>query len=294
VPKVARTQLRDAVPMTWAWSSGWAEARPGPLGIFKCRERIKQVNLGHRGGHRLGAPRGVHPAGGGQPEAITGCGIPGREPGGRHPEPGLLRGDHGHARGPGRQPAQIAGDLRLLAAARTAAWARWSCRRSGGLQRHGGKINPVLPEAVTQVALKVMAAGQCVTLCAAWAARPEPPPAPARPRIHGVPDPARQRGAAPGRAGVIAAWRPGPGAAGSWWNRARPWPPCWSRPWAMPGGGGRAPGRGPRQNRGQVVLDLGSPTRKPSPSCSRPAHAQARVQPRRVRRTTQTLRPDEA
>lgn len=56
VPRLARTQLQDAVPLTAGLTFGaWAEAvARDRWRIFKCRERIRQVNLGGTG---LGAPR---------------------------------------------------------------------------------------------------------------------------------------------------------------------------------------------------------------------------------------------
>lgn len=60
VVKVARTQLQDAVPMTFGMTFGaWAEAvARDRWRIFKCRERIRQVNLGGTViGTGLGAPR---------------------------------------------------------------------------------------------------------------------------------------------------------------------------------------------------------------------------------------------
>lgn len=60
VMKVARTQLQDALPMTFGMTFGaWAEAiSRDRWRIFKSRERLRQVNLGGTAiGTGLGAPR---------------------------------------------------------------------------------------------------------------------------------------------------------------------------------------------------------------------------------------------
>ncbi|MDD4952273.1 MAG: aspartate ammonia-lyase [Desulfovibrionaceae bacterium] len=168
--KVARTQLRDAVPMTLGMEFGaYAEALARDRWrIFKCRERIKQVNLGGTAvGTGLGAPREYILRVVENLKRITGLPVSRSE--------NLIDATQNmdcFAEAMGMLSAcaanllKIANDLRLLASGPDCGLGELDLPPlQAGSSVMAGKINPVMPEAVAQVALKVMAAGQCVTLC---------------------------------------------------------------------------------------------------------------------------------
>ncbi|MGE4553617.1 MAG: lyase family protein, partial [Desulfovibrionaceae bacterium] len=171
VLKVGRTQLRDAVPMTLGMEFGaFAEALARDRWrIFKCRERIKQVNLGGTAvGTGLGAPRDYILRVVGCLKGITGLPVSRSE--------NLVDATQNldcFAEAMGMLTAlaanllKIANDFRLLYSGPDGGLGEIDLPPlQAGSSVMAGKINPVLPEAVAQVALKVMAAGQTVTLCA--------------------------------------------------------------------------------------------------------------------------------
>lgn len=159
--KPGRTELQDAVPMTLGMEFGaWAEA----IGrdrwrIFKSRERIKTLNLGGTAvGTGLGAPRdyilGV------TEELKRICGL------------AIARGENlvdqtqnldsivevsSMNKALAVNLAKISGDLKLLSSGPDCGLGEI---RLPDLQKGSsimpGKVNPVLPEAVSQVALKVI------------------------------------------------------------------------------------------------------------------------------------------
>ena len=106
-----------------------------------------------------------------------------REPGRGHPERRRLRRGLGHPQGLRRLAAQ---DLRRPAPARPAAprpaWARSACRaRQAGSSIMPGKVNPVIPEAVSQAAMLVMGYDAAIAMaCAAGQPGAEPVPAAGR------------------------------------------------------------------------------------------------------------------
>jgi aspartate ammonia-lyase len=171
VLKVARTQLRDAVPMTLGMEFGaFAEALARDRWrVFKARERIKQVNLGGTAvGTGLGAPRGYILRVVEHLKGITGLPVSRSE--------NLVDATQNvdcFAEAMGILTAlaanllKIANDLRLLASGPDCGLGEIALPPlQAGSSVMAGKINPVLPEAVAQAALRVMGAGQTVTLCA--------------------------------------------------------------------------------------------------------------------------------
>lgn len=171
VLKVGRTQLRDAVPMTLGMEFGaYAEAvARDRWRIFKCRERIKQVNLGGTAvGTGLGAPRDYILRVVEHLKRITGLPVSRAE--------NLVDATQnmdcfveamGMLAALAANLLKIANDFRLLSSGPDCGLGEIVLPAlQAGSSIMAGKINPVLPEAVAQVALKVMASGQTVTLCA--------------------------------------------------------------------------------------------------------------------------------
>ncbi len=171
VLKVARTQLRDAVPMTLgmefgAWSDALARDR---WRIFKSRERIKQVNLGGTAvGTGLGAPRDYILRVVDNLKAVTGLPVSRAE--------NLVDATQnldcfvevmGMLTALATNLLKMANDLRLLSSGPDCGLSEIELPPlQAGSSVMAGKINPVIPEAVAQAALKTMACGHCVTLCA--------------------------------------------------------------------------------------------------------------------------------
>jgi len=171
VLKVGRTQLRDAVPMTLGMEFGaYAEALARDRWrIFKCRERLKQVNLGGTAvGTGLGAPRDYILRAAENLKRITGLPVSRAE--------NLVDATQnldcfveaqGMLTACAANLLKIAGDLRLLASGPDCGLGEVELPPlQAGSSVMAGKINPVMPEAVMQAALKIMASGNCVTLCA--------------------------------------------------------------------------------------------------------------------------------
>ncbi len=168
--KVGRTQLRDAVPMTLGMEMGaYAEALARDRWrIFKCRERLKQVNLGGTAvGTGLGAPREYILRVVDNLKRITGLPVSRAE--------NLVDATQSmdcFAEAMGMLSAcaanllKIANDFRLMASGPDCGLGELDLPPlQAGSSVMAGKINPVMPEALAQAALKVMTAGQCVTLC---------------------------------------------------------------------------------------------------------------------------------
>ncbi|NDV28164.1 aspartate ammonia-lyase [Desulfovibrio sp. JC010] len=174
VVKVGRTQLMDAVPMTMGMTFGaFADAvARDRWRIFKCRERIKKVNLGGTAvGTGLGAPRDYILQVAGELKNI--CGLP------------VSRAENlidatqnsdsfvevsGMLKSYAANLMKISNDLRLLGSGPAAGLAeiRLPARQCGS-SIMAGKINPVIPESVAQVALQVMGNDQTITLAASMA-----------------------------------------------------------------------------------------------------------------------------
>ncbi|BDQ33509.1 aspartate ammonia-lyase [Pseudodesulfovibrio portus] len=171
VVKVGRTELTDAVPMTLGMSFGaFAEAvSRDRWRIFKCRERIKRVNLGGTAiGTGLGAPRDYVLAVAGNLAAITGLPVSRAE--------NLLDATQnadvfvevsGMLKACAANLLKIGSDLRLLSSGPAAGLGEITLPPiQAGSSIMAGKVNPVMPEAVTQAALRVMGNDQTIALAA--------------------------------------------------------------------------------------------------------------------------------
>ncbi|MBN1295849.1 aspartate ammonia-lyase [bacterium] len=171
VVKVGRTQLQDAVPMTLGMEFGaYAEAiARDRWRIFKCRERIKQINLGGTAiGTGLGAPRDYILRVADHLRRMTGLNLSRCE--------NLVDATQnqdsfvetsGMLKTYASNLLKISTDLRFLASGPHAGLAeiRLPIRQTGSTIMPG-KINPVIPEMVAQAALQVMANDYAVTLAA--------------------------------------------------------------------------------------------------------------------------------
>ncbi len=171
VVKVGRTQLRDAVPMTLGMEFGaFAEAvARDRWRVFKSRERLKQVNLGGTAvGTGLGAPREYIFRVVEHLKRITGLPVSRAE--------NLVDATQnmdclveavGMLNALAANLLKISNDLRLLASGPDCGLGEIELPAvQAGSSIMAGKINPVIPEAVAQVALRVMAANHAVTLVA--------------------------------------------------------------------------------------------------------------------------------
>jgi aspartate ammonia-lyase len=158
VVKVGRTQLQDAVLVTLGREMGaYAEA----IGrdrwrIYKCRERLRVVNLGGTAvGTGLGAPRQFIFRAVEHLRQITGQGLARAE--------NLIDGTQnadvfvevsGIVRTLASNLQKIATDLRLLSSGPAAGIGEIHLpARQAGSSIMPGKVNPVIPEAVTQAAV---------------------------------------------------------------------------------------------------------------------------------------------
>ncbi len=173
VVKVGRTQLQDAVLTTLGREmAAYAEAmNRDRWRIYKCEERLRVVNLGGTAiGTGLAAPRQfIFRAVDTLARTYRHWLRPRGEPGGRHAERRRVCRGLRHPQGPCRLPVE---DLRRPAAAGFRAGGglgeiRLPARQAGS-SIMPGKVNPVIPEAVSQVAMLVM--GHDVTIAMACAA----------------------------------------------------------------------------------------------------------------------------
>lgn len=174
VLKVGRTQLQDAVPMTLGMEFGaYAEAvARDRWRIFKCRERIKQVNLGGTAvGTGLGAPRDYILRVTDELRRRTGLNLSRSE--------NLVDATQnqdafvevsGMLKAYAVNLMKIANDLRLMASGPDAGLAEIHLPPlQAGSSIMPGKVNPVIPEMMVQIAIQVMADDHAVTLAAASA-----------------------------------------------------------------------------------------------------------------------------
>lgn len=170
--KPGRTELQDAVPMTLGMEFGaWAEA----IGrdrwrIFKSRERIKTLNLGGTAvGTGLGAPRDYILGVTEELKRISGLAIARAE--------NLVDQTQNldsfvevsaMNKALAVNLAKIAGDLKLLSSGPDCGLGEISLPDlQKGSSIMPGKVNPVMPEAVGQVALKVISDDNLIALAAA-------------------------------------------------------------------------------------------------------------------------------
>ena len=161
IVKLARTQLQDAVPMTLGMTFGaWSEAiARDRWRIYKCRERIKVVNLGGTAiGTGLNAPRQYIFIVADQLRRLTGLNLSRSEnlvDATQNLDPfaevsGLLKVYAVNL-------LKISNDLRLLASGPGGGLAEIVLpARQKGSSIMPGKVNPVIPEMIGQIALKVI------------------------------------------------------------------------------------------------------------------------------------------
>ena len=171
VVKVGRTQFQDAVLTTLGREMGaYAEAlNRDRWRIYKCEERLRVVNLGGTAiGTGFAAPRQYIFRVVDALRELTSIGfaraenlIEATQNADVFPEvSGILKA---HA----ATLLKVAGDLRLLSSGPEAGLGEIRLpRRQPGSSIMPGKVNPVIPEAVTQVALLVMGHDQTIALAA--------------------------------------------------------------------------------------------------------------------------------
>jgi len=167
IVKVARTQYQDAVLITLGREmSAYAEAfGRDRWRIYKCNERLRVVNLGGTAvGTGLGAPRKFIFQAVENLRAITSLGLARAE--------NLVEATQntdvfvevsGILKALASNLLKTASDLRLLSSGPVAGLGEISLpARQAGSSIMPGKVNPVIPEAVSQAAMVVMANDQAI------------------------------------------------------------------------------------------------------------------------------------
>lgn len=171
VLKIGRTELQDAVPITFGQECGaWAQAvARDRWRLYKAEERLRQVNLGGTAvGTGLNAPRAYVFAAAEHLRELTGLGLARAE----DPIDPTQNCDvfvevSGLLKAAAVNLAKIAGDLRLLSSGPRAGFGEIRLpAMQAGSSIMPGKVNPVIPEAVTQAAYQIMADDLAVTLAA--------------------------------------------------------------------------------------------------------------------------------
>jgi aspartate ammonia-lyase len=171
VVKVGRTQLQDAVLTTLGREMGaYAEAlNRDRWRIYKCEERLRVVNLGGTAiGTGFAAPRQYIFRVVDTLRELTAIGFARAE----NLTEATQNADvfvevSGILKAHAATLLKIAGDLRLMSSGPEAGLGEIRLpRRQAGSSIMPGKVNPVIPEAVTQVALMVMGHDQTVALAA--------------------------------------------------------------------------------------------------------------------------------
>ena len=170
--KVGRTQLQDAVPITLGQEFGaWAEAVARDWWrLYKAEERLRQVNLGGTAvGTGLNASRRYIFRVIEILRELTGFGLARAE----NSVEATQNADvfvevSGLVKAAAVNLAKISGDLRLLSSGPRAGLAEIKLPEvQAGSSIMPGKVNPVIPEMVTQVAYQVMAADVAINMAAA-------------------------------------------------------------------------------------------------------------------------------
>lgn len=172
VVKVARTELQDAVLTTLgremaAYAAAFGRDR---WRIYKCEERLREVNLGGTAiGTGIGAPRQYIFRVVEVLREITGYGLSRAED--------LVEATQntdvfvevsGILKALAANLLKVSSDLRLLSSGPAGGLGEVTLpARQGGSSIMPGKVNPVIPEAVSQAALKVMANDQGITMACA-------------------------------------------------------------------------------------------------------------------------------
>jgi aspartate ammonia-lyase len=171
VVKVGRTEMQDAVLITLGREMGaYAEAfTRDRWRIYKCEERLRVVNLGGTAiGTGLGAPRAYIFRVVDLLREISGIGLARAE--------NLVEATQnadvfvevsGILKACASSLWKVCSDLRLLSSGPSAGLAEITLpARQAGSSIMPGKVNPVIPEAVTQAAMQVIANDQAITLAA--------------------------------------------------------------------------------------------------------------------------------
>nr|HOP40104.1 aspartate ammonia-lyase [Geobacteraceae bacterium] len=171
IVKVGRTQLQDAVLTTLGREmSAYAEAfARDRWRIYKCEERLRVLNLGGTAvGTGLAAPRQYIFRVTEHLRSITGLGLARAE--------NLIEATQnndvfvevsGILKACASNLLKVAGDLRFLSSGPDAGIGEIRLpHRQAGSSIMPGKVNPVIPEAVSQAAMAVMAHDQTITFAA--------------------------------------------------------------------------------------------------------------------------------
>lgn len=171
VIKVGRTQLQDAVPVTLGQEfAAYAEAvARDRWRLYKAEERLRQVNLGGTAvGTGINADKAYIHTAVERLRALTGLGLSRYE--------NLIDGTQnadvfvevsGFVKAAATSLLKISGDLRLMASGPRAGLNEIHLPElQAGSSIMPGKVNPVLPEMVSQVAYQVIAQDLAVTLAA--------------------------------------------------------------------------------------------------------------------------------
>ncbi len=169
IVKLGRTELQDAVPMTLGMEFGaWGEAiARDRWRVFKSRERIKTVNLGGTAiGTGLGAPREYIFKVTDTLKRLTGLSISRAE----NLVDATQNTDQfaeisGILKACAANLLKISNDIRLLSSGPEGGLAEINLPpMQAGSTIMPGKVNPVICEAATQAALRVIANDQIITL----------------------------------------------------------------------------------------------------------------------------------
>jgi aspartate ammonia-lyase len=172
VLKLGRTEMQDAVPITLGQEFGaYAEAiARDRWRLFKVEERLRQVNLGGTAiGTGLNAHRQYIYAAVEELQSITGLGIARAENMVDVTQNADVFAEvSGLIKAAAVNLAKIAADLRLLSSGPRGGLGEISLPRlQAGSSIMPGKVNPVIPEMVTQAAYQVMSCDQAITLACA-------------------------------------------------------------------------------------------------------------------------------
>ncbi len=169
--KLGRTELQDAVPITVGQEFGaWAEAvARDRWRLFKVEERLRQVNLGGTAvGTGLNARRDYIYAAIDELQTITGLGIARAENMVDCTQnTDVFAEVSGLLKALAVNLAKIAGDLRLLSSGPRGGIGELSLPPlQAGSSIMPNKVNPVIPEMMSQIAFQIMSFDQAITLAA--------------------------------------------------------------------------------------------------------------------------------